>query len=125
MLDEVIERATARHEAQRELEGKTLPRFRYLVQLLGLRICVTKMSGDLSQGVESPNPLEAVRSLRKIRRERLQKDLFLKAKDAKLRSGARGMQARKAPNSRGKDVLRLRCIVRFNRAAKPSKLDSW
>ncbi|KAI3341777.1 ABC transporter [Ustulina deusta] len=71
VLDEVIERATARHEAQRELE-------------------------DLSQGVESPNPLEAVRSLRKIRRERLQKDLFLKAKDAKLRSGARGMQARKA-----------------------------
>jgi hypothetical protein len=46
--------------------------------------------------VESTNPLDALRSLRKVRRERLQKDLFLKAKDAKLRSGARGMQARKA-----------------------------
>ncbi|KAI0508554.1 ABC transporter [Xylaria bambusicola] len=71
VLEEVIERATARHEAQRELD-------------------------DLSQGVESTNSFAAIRSLRRIRRERLQKDLFLKAKDAKLRSGARGMQARKA-----------------------------
>ncbi|KAI1351190.1 ABC transporter [Xylaria sp. FL0043] len=71
VLEEVIERATARHEAQREIE-------------------------DLSQGVESANPLAALRGLRKIRRERLQRDLFLKAKDARLRSGARGMQARKA-----------------------------
>ncbi|KAI1273357.1 ABC transporter [Xylaria sp. FL0933] len=71
VLEEVIERATARHEAQREIE-------------------------DLSQGVESTSPLAALRSLRKIRRERLQRDLFLKAKDARLRSGARGMQARKA-----------------------------
>ncbi|KAI8956383.1 ABC transporter [Xylaria longipes] len=71
VLEDVVERATARHEAHRELES-------------------------LSGGIESTNPLDAVRSLRKIRRERLQKDLFLKAKDAKLRSGARGMQARKA-----------------------------
>ncbi|KAJ2990250.1 hypothetical protein NUW58_g3047 [Xylaria curta] len=71
VIEEVIERATAKHEAQRELE-------------------------DLSRGVESTDPFDGVRSLRKIRRERLQKDLFLKAKDAKLRSGARGMQARKA-----------------------------
>ncbi|KAI1115257.1 ABC transporter [Nemania sp. NC0429] len=71
VLEEVVERVTARHEAQGELE-------------------------DLSRGVESSNPLDALRSLRRVRRERLQKDLFLKAKDAKLRSGARGMQARKA-----------------------------
>ncbi|KAI0426790.1 ABC transporter [Xylaria sp. FL1042] len=71
VLEEVIERATARHEAQRQIE-------------------------DLSQGVESTNPFAALRSLRKIRRERLQRDLFLKAKDARLRSGTRGIQARKA-----------------------------
>ncbi|KAI1754978.1 ABC transporter [Xylaria castorea] len=71
VLEEVLERATARHEAQRELDS-------------------------LSRGIESTNPLDTVRSLRLIRRERLRKDLFLKAKDAKLRSGARGMQARKA-----------------------------
>ncbi|KAI0197750.1 P-loop containing nucleoside triphosphate hydrolase protein [Astrocystis sublimbata] len=71
VLDEVIERATARYEVQNEIE-------------------------ILSHGIDSNDPLDAVRSLRKIQRERLQKDLFLKAKDAKLRSGARGMQARKA-----------------------------
>ncbi|KAH8164871.1 hypothetical protein CIB48_g3370 [Xylaria polymorpha] len=74
VLEEVIERATARHEAQQELESK---------------------SSLLSRGIESTNPLDAVRRLRKIRHERLQKELFMKAKDAKLRSGARGMQARK------------------------------
>lgn len=56
----------------------------------------TSLTLDLSRGVESNNPFDALRSLRRVRRERLQKDLFLKAKDAKLRSGARGMQARKA-----------------------------
>ncbi|KAI0388857.1 ABC transporter [Xylariaceae sp. FL0594] len=71
VLEEVIERATARHEAQREIEV-------------------------LSKGVDSTNPFDAVRSLRRVRRERLQRELFTKDKDAKLRSGARGMQARKA-----------------------------
>ncbi|KAI1826454.1 ABC transporter [Xylaria intraflava] len=70
VLDEVIERATAKHEAQREME-------------------------ILSRGVDSTNPFEAVRSLREIRRQRLQKVLFNKSKDADLQSGARGMQARK------------------------------
>jgi hypothetical protein len=54
------------------------------------------MSLVLSQGVDSTNPFDALRSLRNVRRQRLQKDLFLRAKDATLRSGARGMQARKA-----------------------------
>ncbi|KAI1814591.1 ABC transporter [Poronia punctata] len=70
VLEEVIERATARNEAQREIEV-------------------------LSRGIESSNPFAAMRSLRSIRRGRLREDLFLKVKDAKLRSGARGMQARK------------------------------
>lgn len=56
---------------------------------------MTNASPVLSRGIESTNPLDAVRRLRKIRHERLQKELFMKAKDAKLRSGARGMQARK------------------------------
>ncbi|KAI1302277.1 ABC transporter [Xylaria venustula] len=85
VLEEVIERATARHETQRELEG-------------------------LSHGVESTNPFDAVRSLRNIRRERLQKDLFLKAKDAKLRSGARGIQARKALIAAEKTVAEFEAL---------------
>lgn len=51
---------------------------------------------ELSKGVNSTDGLAAVRSLRKIRHERLQKRLFVLDKDARLRSGARGLQARKA-----------------------------
>ena len=51
---------------------------------------------ELSKGVDSADGLAAVRSLRKVRHQRLQKQLFVLDKDARLRSGARGMQARKA-----------------------------
>ena len=51
---------------------------------------------ELSKGVDSADGLGAVRSLRKVRHQRLQKQLFVLDKDARLRSGARGMQARKA-----------------------------
>ncbi|KAI0379770.1 P-loop containing nucleoside triphosphate hydrolase protein [Hypomontagnella monticulosa] len=71
VLDEVIERATSKHEVQREIDV-------------------------LSKGVDGNNPLGALRAFRKVHHERLQKELFLKDKDARLRSGARGMQARKA-----------------------------
>ncbi|RYP91412.1 hypothetical protein DL770_002457 [Monosporascus sp. CRB-9-2] len=71
VLEEVIERATSKHEVLREIEA-------------------------LSSSVESGNPYGALRGLRKIRYDRLQKELFLKDKDARLRSGARGLQARKA-----------------------------
>lgn len=102
VLEEVIERATARHEAQRELNGKApayTPFFSNAsLQRSGITLwpCMAKVNLDLLQGVKSTDPFGALRSLRKIQRERLQKDLFFKTKDAKLRSGARGMQARKA-----------------------------
>ncbi|KAI1410803.1 P-loop containing nucleoside triphosphate hydrolase protein [Hypoxylon sp. FL1857] len=71
VLEEVIERATAKQEVQQEIE-------------------------ILSRGVDSGDSLGALRAFRKIQHRRLQKELFLKDKDARLRSGARGMQARKA-----------------------------
>ncbi|KAI0443140.1 ABC transporter [Xylaria telfairii] len=92
VLEEVIERATARHEAQQELESKSSRFF----SPSSSHLDTTMRIASLSRGVESTNPLDTVKRLRKIRHERLQKELFLKAKDAKLRSGARGMQARKA-----------------------------
>lgn len=46
--------------------------------------------------MNSSEPLGVLRSLRKVRHERLQKRLFVLDKDARLRSGTRGMQARKA-----------------------------
>ncbi|KAI1079471.1 P-loop containing nucleoside triphosphate hydrolase protein [Whalleya microplaca] len=71
VLEEVIERATSKQEVQKEIE-------------------------ILSRGIESSDPLGSLRSSRKVHYERLQKELFLKDKDARLRSGARGLQARKA-----------------------------
>lgn len=50
----------------------------------------------LSVGVNSTDPYGALRALRKLRHERMQKRLFVLDKDARLRSGARGLQARKA-----------------------------
>jgi hypothetical protein len=50
----------------------------------------------LSEGVDATDPHAPIRALRRLKHERLQKKLFRLDKDARLRSGARGMQARKA-----------------------------
>lgn len=51
----------------------------------------------LSKGIDAHNSnLAPVRALRQVQHERLKKDLFELDKDAKLRSGTRGMTARKA-----------------------------
>ncbi|KAI8959959.1 P-loop containing nucleoside triphosphate hydrolase protein [Daldinia sp. FL1419] len=71
VLDEVIEQATAKQEVQKEIDV-------------------------LSRGIDDGDPYSALRAFRKVQHGRLQKELFLKDKDARLRSGARGMQARKA-----------------------------
>ncbi|KAI1657522.1 P-loop containing nucleoside triphosphate hydrolase protein [Daldinia decipiens] len=71
VLEEVIESATAKQEVQNEID-------------------------ILSEGVDGGDPFGALRAFRKVHHGRLQKELFLKDKDARLRSGARGMQARKA-----------------------------
>ncbi|KAI1855858.1 hypothetical protein JX265_012121 [Neoarthrinium moseri] len=85
VLEEVIERATARQEVQREIDV-------------------------LSKGIESADAYGALRGLRKFRYNQLQKDLFLKDKDARLRSGARGMQARKALIAAEKEVAAFETI---------------
>lgn len=58
----------------------------------------------LSSAISSNNPYGALRGLRQLRKERLQKELFLLDKDARLRSGARGSQARKALLTKEKEV---------------------
>ncbi len=50
----------------------------------------------LSQGVNATDSYGPLRALRKVRHERLQQELFILDKNARLRSGARGLQARKA-----------------------------
>lgn len=70
VLQEVIDKATAKDELEREI-------------------------ATLADGVNSPEGLAAVKALRKVKHERLQKQLFVVDKNARLRSGTRGMQARK------------------------------
>ncbi|KAK2613708.1 hypothetical protein N8I77_000600 [Diaporthe amygdali] len=70
VLQEVVEKATARDELEREISV-------------------------LADGVNSPEGLTTVKALRKVKHERLLKRLFVTDKNARLRSGARGMQARK------------------------------
>ncbi|PON29440.1 hypothetical protein TGAM01_v201689 [Trichoderma gamsii] len=71
VLQEVIERATARSVIEQEIKV-------------------------LADGVDASNPYAPVRALRGLKHEKLQKRLFLVDKEARMRSGARGLQARKA-----------------------------
>lgn len=72
VLEEVIEQATARSDVEQDLRA-------------------------LSAGIENTNdPFAGIRAVRSIRHERNLKRLFQLDKDARLRSGARGMAARKA-----------------------------
>ncbi|KAL2127545.1 hypothetical protein VTI74DRAFT_10563 [Chaetomium olivicolor] len=71
VLEDVVDKATAKSDLEQEIKS-------------------------LSSGVNSTDPYAALRALRKLRHERMQKRLFVLDKDARLRSGARGLQARKA-----------------------------
>lgn len=70
VLDEVIEKATSKDVLDHEI-------------------------AVLAEGINSADDIRIVRSLRRLRHERMQKRLFFLDKMARLRSGARGSQARK------------------------------
>ncbi|POS78372.1 ABC transporter [Diaporthe helianthi] len=70
VIEEVVDKATAKDELEREI-------------------------AILANGVNSSEALAGLRALRKVKHERLQKQLFVIDKNARLRSGARGMAARK------------------------------
>ncbi|KAH6996314.1 ABC transporter [Ilyonectria sp. MPI-CAGE-AT-0026] len=70
-LEEVIERATAKQTVEQEIKV-------------------------LSEGVNASDSYAPVRALRQLKHHRHQQRLFRLDKDARLRSGARGLQARKA-----------------------------
>ncbi|KAK4199407.1 P-loop containing nucleoside triphosphate hydrolase protein [Triangularia verruculosa] len=71
VLEQVVDSATAKGEVEKDIKR-------------------------LAKGVNDPDPYGAVRAVRKLKFERMQKKLFILDKDARLRSGARGLQARKA-----------------------------
>ncbi|KAK0701733.1 putative transporter protein [Lasiosphaeria miniovina] len=71
VLESVIDKATAKSELEQEI-------------------------AILFVGIDSDEPYGALRALRQLRHTRMLKHLFVLDKDARLRSGARGLQARKA-----------------------------
>ncbi|KAL6237753.1 hypothetical protein BDW75DRAFT_60583 [Aspergillus navahoensis] len=56
---------------------------------------VTRKMNFLSKSFETEDPLEPVRGIRRIRHDDIEKQLFLARKNASVKSGARGLQARK------------------------------
>ncbi|CAK7236598.1 hypothetical protein SCUCBS95973_009660, partial [Sporothrix curviconia] len=86
VLEEVMERATAKDELEQE------------IQTLSLGIDATVADDDTNDAYA------ALRALRKLRHDRLQKRLFVLDKNARMRSGARGVQARKALTALEKTV---------------------
>ncbi|KAE8445405.1 hypothetical protein EG329_013418 [Mollisiaceae sp. DMI_Dod_QoI] len=72
VLEEVADRATSRNDIQREID-------------------------ILSKAIDNPeSSLSPLRAFRQVHHDRLKKELFELDKDARLRSGTRGMAARKA-----------------------------
>lgn len=69
-LEEVIEKATSRNVVEQDIQ-------------------------ILSQGVDSNDAYAPLRALRRLKHDRIQKKHFLLDKDARLRSGDRGLAARK------------------------------
>lgn len=65
----------------------------FLLNLSSIHMVSTVLSPAIEK---SGDPYAPVRALRKVRHDRLKKQLFEMDKDARLRSGQRGFQARKA-----------------------------
>lgn len=78
-LQHVIERATSKEVVEREIK-------------------------TLSEGVEANDPNASIRALRGLKYDRMQRHLFRLDKDARLRSGARGFDARKALKEYEKEI---------------------
>jgi ABC-type glutathione transport system ATPase component len=89
VLQEVVDKATAKSLIEHEIK-------------------------TLSDGVDASDPHAPVRALRGLKHERLQKRLFILDKDARLRSGARGLQARKALKTFEKVVAESNTLYAFS-----------
>ncbi|KAJ4418979.1 hypothetical protein N0V82_005204 [Gnomoniopsis sp. IMI 355080] len=70
VLEEVIERATSKNDLEREIS-------------------------ILNEGIKGGDGIKAVKAFRTVQQKRMQQRLFVLDKTARLRSGARGMAARK------------------------------
>ncbi|KAL4893676.1 P-loop containing nucleoside triphosphate hydrolase protein [Aspergillus ambiguus] len=76
-----------------EAQNKTV--LQYVMGSDSHRNEVTRNMNVLAKSFETEDPLEPVLAIRRLRHGRTQKQLFLAQKNASLKSGARGLQARK------------------------------
>jgi len=88
VLERVMGSDTSRNEVIRKMECKS--QFHYIISILTLFL-----PQDLSRSFDTDEPSQPVRAIRTIRHEQLESQLFLAQKNASLKSGARGLQARK------------------------------
>ncbi|KAL5365498.1 P-loop containing nucleoside triphosphate hydrolase protein [Aspergillus floccosus] len=76
-----------------ETQNKTV--LQYVMSSDNHRNEVIRHMNVLSKSFETEDPLEPVLAIRRIRHERTEQQLFLAQKNASLKSGTRGLQARK------------------------------
>ncbi|EAW07210.1 ABC-F family ATP-binding cassette domain-containing protein [Aspergillus clavatus NRRL 1] len=72
-----------------------LPVLEYVMASDQFRNEVVRKLNFLSKSFETEDPMEPVRVMRRVRHDEVEKQLFLAQKNASLKSGARGLQARK------------------------------
>ncbi|PKX93686.1 ABC-F family ATP-binding cassette domain-containing protein [Aspergillus novofumigatus IBT 16806] len=74
---------------------RDLPVLEYVMSSDRFRNEVVRKMDVLSKSFETDDPVAPVRAIRKVRHDEIEKQLFLAQKNASLKSGARGLQARK------------------------------
>ncbi|KAI9370998.1 P-loop containing nucleoside triphosphate hydrolase protein [Aspergillus egyptiacus] len=84
-----------RDESQNQKNNESKSVLGYVMSSDHYRNDVTQKMNFLSKSFEAEDPLQPVMGIRKIRHDDIEKELFLAQKMANLKSGARGLQARK------------------------------
>lgn len=92
-LEQVMSSDSSRNEVARRMACKSLATG--LVIELSIYANLRNFYPVLSKSFETDDPFLPVRAIRKIRHEQVENQLFLAQKNASLKSGARGIQARK------------------------------
>lgn len=88
VLERVMGSDTSRNEVIRKMECKF-----HSHSIISILILFRPQ--DLSKSFDTDEPSQPVRAIRTIRHEQVESQLFLAQKNASLKSGARGLQARK------------------------------
>ncbi|GAQ10335.1 ABC transporter F family member 3 [Aspergillus lentulus] len=80
---------------EEDRDRRDLPVLEYVMSSDRFRNEVVRKMDVLSKSFETDDPVAPVRAIRRVRHDEIEKQLFLAQKNASLKSGARGLQARK------------------------------